>query len=554
MYIDLLAQSAGLGGYISIWKVAVFTALFVVWAWSGSWIDKDAEKVHTSRDFWNLLYMACGAGSIIFWFILPAPFWLDLLLSLVICGMIGAVYILHRNARVEPNETILTPGHIRWLLSPSDDKKDVELRLEFISVNDNDLPVPHKEDKEYTGYVISEELLHDMWKRRVSHAELIPNGEDYDVRYVIDGIASVVDKCSREEAIAGIVYLKAVAGLDVEDKRRPQKGSFFTIRTGEQTTGWRIFTSGSTRGEQLVLERSVEDLNLTLEGSGFYPEQVARLREIVKQSTGLVLVSGPKGSGVTTTLYSLIRAHDAFIQNIHSLEMEVIADLDNITQHKVRQDTEAKSHARQLQTVLHGDPEVVMVGFCDEPEMAKLGTQFASEGRKVFFGFQANTALGALQEWVKLVGRNDKVSKTLVAITNQRLVRKLCTECREAYAPDANLIRRVNLPTDKIKQFYRPPSEILHDKRGNPILCPTCQGAGYHGRTAVFETIFISDALRELIAAKAAWDVIATQCRKERILYLQEQALRKVIDGTTSIQEVLRVTSSKPRKTGDRKR
>jgi type IV pilus assembly protein PilB len=184
-----------------------------------------------------------------------------------------------------------------------------------------------------------------------------------------------------------------------------------------------------------------------------------------------------------------------------------------------------------------------MVGFCEEPEMAKLSTQAARDGKKIYFALNASSTFHALQEWIKMVGNNDKVAETLLGITYQKLLRKLCKSCREAYTPDPNLLKKLNLPVEKIKQFYRPPKVIEYDKKGHPILCETCQGTGYYGRTAVLETIIMTDALRALIREKAPINSIRTQCRKDRMLYLQEQALRRVIDGTTSIQEVLRITS-----------
>ena len=261
MITDMLAQSVGLGGYIAIWKVVIFVVLFGFWAWIGQWLDKDAVRVNTSQNLWNGIYFASGAGIFVAWVILPAVFFVDLLLFLVIWLAVTVIYVLHRNARVEQNETILTRNHIRWLIRNMGKDKDREtkLRLEFISVNDNDLPVPDKLDEEYGGYVIAEELLHAMWIRRVSHAELIPKGESFQLRYVVDGITSIADEYEFQDSVDGINYLKAVAGLDVLDRRRPQAGSFFTIRTGEETIGWRIFTSGSTRGEQLTLERIQED-------------------------------------------------------------------------------------------------------------------------------------------------------------------------------------------------------------------------------------------------------------------------------------------------------
>jgi len=548
MLTDILAQQIPLGGYISIWKVLVFLVLFLLWAWVGQWVDKDAPKVKTNRNFWNNIYMGGGVLVLFLWFVLPAPFFVVLLMFLVIWATLLVIYILHRNARVPKTETILTIDHIKWLLTPAEKDKSGSLRLEFISVNDNELPVPHKEDKERNGYAIAEELLHDMWSRRVSHGEILPGKEQYNVKYIIDGIASIVDQIELEDAVEAIKYLKAVAGLDVLDKRRPQTGSFFTIKTGENTTGWKILTAGSTRGEHLSLERMEESTLVMFDDLGFHPDQHKKINEIIKKTTGITLISGIKESGITTTLYSLVRQHDAFTQNIHSLEKEYLFELDNITQHQVDIGPDAPPFARQLQSVLHSDPDMLMVGFFDDPNMAKISTNAFDQDKKLFIAMSATSAFDALGQWVKAVGRNEKVAASLDCITNQRLIRRLCPDCREAYTPDPNMLKKLNLPLGKIKQFYRPPSEILYDKRGNPILCTTCQGTGYLGRTAVYETLFISETLRSLIEAKEPLENLRTQSRKEKALYLQEQALRKVIDGTTSIQEVLRITAPKKKK------
>ncbi|MBN1766633.1 MAG: Flp pilus assembly complex ATPase component TadA [Sedimentisphaerales bacterium] len=544
MHNELLAQSIQMGGYITIWKLLVFIIVFILWAWIGQWLNKDAKEVNTNRTFWNEIYLAIGTIGLVLWFMLPAGFLVGTLLFLVLWAMTTIIYILHRNVRVPENQTLLTMSHIKWLLSFEERKtKKKSQRLIFISVNNNELPRPYKDEKEYAGYVAAEALLHDMWRRRVSDTVLVPQGENYILRYIIDGIATDEGERSHEEAAECIDYLKKVAGLDVEDHRRPQAGSFFTIRTGEKDTGWRINTSGSTRGEQLRLERIEEKKAIKLSALGFNPDQLARLEETIKIADGVVLVTGPKNSGITTTIYSMIRHHDAFIQNIHSFEKECIMELDNVTQGLLKRGSEASSPARQLQSVLHTDPDVIMVGFCDGPDMAQICTKSARMGKKMYVCMDANSTFQALQEWIKMVTDHKKVAESLRAVINQRLVRILCDECREAYTPDVNMLKKLNLPADKIKQFYRPPSEIEYDKRGNPILCPRCQGTGYYGRTAVFETLFVSDALRKLLEENAPLNMITTQCRKERMLYLQEQALRAVIEGVTSIQEVLRATS-----------
>ncbi len=548
MIDQLLLQAVPIGGYVAIWKVLLFVLLFFIWAVVGQWMDKDVILVRSRRTFWNNIYLWTGAAIVAIFFLLPAEFWLLSLMYLFVWCTVVIVYLLHRNSRVPDNETIMTPDHIKFVLANlfSGDKegKKSKRRLVFISVNNNDLPVPHKDDVEYHGYCISEEMVHDMWFRRVSHAELVPSGtESYKIRYVIDGVASVGDEFDREDALEIIKYIKAVAGLDVDERRRPQEGSFFTIRTGDDTTEWRVITSGSRQGEQIIFDRNEEFEDLPLEELGLHSDQIASVQEMISSPSGVALISGENGSGLTTTLYSLVRKHDAFIKNIYSLERTVITDLDNITQKEMDNTPGAPSHARQLQSVLHSDPDVVMIDLCDEAEMAQLIARSSKvDNKKFYVGIKATDMFNALEQWISFVGDRKLAADQLFSVTSQRLVRVLCESCREAYVPDANMIKKLNLSAGKVKHLYRPPSEIFYDKKGNPILCEECRGAGYRGRTAIYEILIASKEIKKLIATGAPMSEIKTQCRKEKVLYLQEQALRAVIAGKTSIKEVLRVT------------
>ncbi len=547
MLNHILLQTVQVGGYIAVWKVLIFVFLFLIWAATGQWIDKDVVQVRSNRTFWNNIYLGCGLLIIMIWFVLPAAFWILLLMYFFVWCTVTVVYVMHRNSRVPSNETILTPDHIKFVLAnlfSGDKEKNSKQRLVFISVNDNDLPVPHREDEEYLGYSVAEDMIHDMWFRRVSHAELLPTGpEEYKIKYVIDGVATVGDEFEKEDALEAIKYIKAVAGLDIGERRRPQEGSFFTIRTGDHETEWRITTSGSRQGEQIIFDRNEEFEDLPLDELGLHSDQIKVIQEIIDKPSGVVLVAGEPGSGVTSTLYSLLRKHDAFIQNIYSLEKDIMTDLDNITQTEIDASPEAPTHTRQMQSILHSDPDIVMVDPCDEPGMAELAAKSSKiDDKKFYLGMKCVDMFSALEAWLKYVPDKKLAAQQLQAITGQRLVRKLCKECHEAYIPDANILKKLNLSAGKVKHLYRPPSEVFYDKKGNPILCEDCQGSGYVGRTAIFEILMVSDEIRKLIATGAPVSEIKTQCRKEKILYLQEQALRAVISGATSIKEVLRVT------------
>ena len=199
MLKELLADSTVWGGYLAIWKVIIFVLLFGLWAWVGQWMDKDAPVVQTNRTFWNNIYLGTGVAALLLWLMLPAPFIVDMLLFLVIWLTVSITYVLHRNARVERDQRILTPERIRFVLSREGQERPVEQRMVFVSVHGNDLPIPHRQDEEYSGDVASEELIFEFWSRRVSLAELMPTGENYQLRYVIDGMVGMAGDRDREE-------------------------------------------------------------------------------------------------------------------------------------------------------------------------------------------------------------------------------------------------------------------------------------------------------------------------------------------------------------------
>jgi general secretion pathway protein E len=215
-------------------------------------------------------------------------------------------------------------------------------------------------------------------------------------------------------------------------------------------------------------------------------------------------------------------------------------DLDNITQRVYDGTNDDVNYARMLQSVLRREPDVVMVSECEDHETAVIATRAAGEDRKIYMGITAQDCFDALSKYLRLLDDNAAAGKGLIGVINQRLIRLLCTECREAFKPDPATLKKLNLPVDKIDRFHRPPTEPLVDKKGREITCPNCQGSGYVKRTGVFEMLVVDKDVAGLIAEGASINRIKSQCRKNKMYYLQEEALLKVIDGTTSMQEVLR--------------
>ena len=299
--------------------------------------------------------------------------------------------------------------------------------------------------------------------------------------------------------------------------------------------------SGTTAGERLRLKVVKAASHKRLDELGINPQRLEKLKEVIQHPAGLVLLSGLKGSGVSTTQYAILRAHDAYIQNVHILERKALYDLDNITQAEVKTGTEGATYSRQLQSVLRREPDVVGVGECEDADTARIAVRAAGENRKVYLAIEGKSSFDALSRLMAFTEDNNLVAKALLAIVNQRLIRILCPSCRQSFKPDEKLLRKANIPSDKVEHFHRPPTEPVYDRKGREIICQTCQGAGYVDRTGIFEIMIADDAVRKLIAAGAPIKQIKAQARKTRMLYMDEEGLLKVIDGTTALDEVIRV-------------
>ncbi len=544
----LLAETVATGGYVSIVKLILYILLAFGWLPLTAWVNQDARAVRTpAATKWVVMVFAAGAAGSIVWLLLPL-YWIGMLVHIIAVSATNMAYVMHRNSRVSEYEKVLTAEHIKSLFA--NEKKTVAKASKgfvFITANGNEVPAPQSKTPEFIGYQAVQQIIDDAMWRRASTVNFTPHGEQYLVHYVIDGISTRQEDRDRESMEHTTRYLKHLADLDVNEKRKPQRG-IFAVRKDNNKTEWELTTSGSTAGEQLRL-RAVREYDLIkLEDLGLFAEQLEQIAQLKEKKGGLFIVAGPKKSGTTSTFYALVRNHDPFMNNINTIEKHPAAELQNITQNRYSlTDTGTTTYARRLQSVLRTGPDIVGIGECEDAETAKLACLSAKEGRTTYMVIESPSTLQALATVIKYVGDKNLVFDVLTGISCQRLVRKLCENCRDAYQPNPDILRKFNIPAGKVKVFYRP-GEVTYDKKGNPIPCEHCQGTGFFGRTGVFETILFTQELRE--AAKKAKDLneISNLFRRAKMLYLQEQAIRKVADGTTSINEIIREFSTQDAK------
>ena len=266
-----------------------------------------------------------------------------------------------------------------------------------------------------------------------------------------------------------------------------------------------------------------------LDEMGLTAEQYQQLSKLRQVKEGVFIVAGPKGSGVTTTFYALLRCHDAFLNSINTLERQPSAELLNITQNEFTlSDTGTTSYGKKLESIIRMGSDIVGVADCEDAETAKIACAAAKDAKLVYVTLEASSVIQALDKWIKLVGDKSLVAETLVGISAQRLMRKLCERCKQGYEPNKELLRRFNIPAEKAKVLYRA-GEVVYDKRGKATTCEDCQGSGFLGRIGVFEIIMIDEQLREVIRRSESLSQIGTEFRRAKMLYLQEQGSKRLL-------------------------
>jgi type II secretory ATPase GspE/PulE/Tfp pilus assembly ATPase PilB-like protein len=543
---DLLLSSAEYTGYISIIKLLVFLALFFLWLPIVGWVYNDAKAVGTKEVLWTAVILATGACAVIIFLFIPV-FLIGALIFAIAVATASLIYVKHRNSRVMDYARVLTAEHIKSLFAGKEKELDELKGFLFVTANNNEVPLPQAQTPDFFGYKSAYEILTDAAWRRASDIIFSPASQNYSVTYYVDGTAVKQPPIARGQLEYSINLLKSLADLDIKEKRKPQKG-IFKVRRGKKDTEWELTTAGSTAGEQIRLQKVIQQSASRLEDIGLMPEQLEQLNTLRNLKQGLFIVTGPQKTGVTTTFYALLRNHDAFINSINTLERRPTAELPNITQNAFTlSDTGTSTYAKKLQEIIRMGPDIVGVADCQNTETAQSTCLSAKDGKIMYTTLTADSVVKAVGRWLKLVGDRNLAAQTLLGICNQRLIRKLCEECKQAYAPNKELLRKFNIPADKVKALYRT-GKVIIGKRGKEMTCDQCQGTGYVGRTGVFEIISINDQLRKTIIQSKTLSEIGAQFRATKMFYLQEQALRKVINGTTSINEMIRVLSPPTKK------
>ncbi|WP_428938799.1 ATPase, T2SS/T4P/T4SS family [Fontivita pretiosa] len=538
----LLLSAVEYGWYISIWKVLIVLAVVMLWARLLTWADKDAEAAHLPRVVLNTAFLGGLVLAFVLFLFLPG-FWVALaVLGLVMLAEI-VTYLVLRNQTVGLSD--LSKQFQDWIRSFTSREKTVkaeEGEVLLIDRGGRPFPPPESDAPERAAYVAAQDLLTEPLRRGADRIEMRPaEGQAASVRYWVDGVAIDGRSIPREDAAAAVVLFKQLAGLDLNDRRKPQTG---TIRAqlDAHKHELQVTTAGSTAGESVTIEVNPRKRHeLRLDQLGFTDEQLAILEETVAEGDGIVLLAAPKGHGLTTLNYAVLRRHDAFLSHIQTIEREPSADLEGITQNALSPNAPPAEEAKLVNWVTSQEPDVLLVDRVEDPRSAADLIRFAGNGHRAYIGIRAASTFDALQAWRNLVGDDRLAMKNLKLVVAGRLLRKLCNACKMDYTPDPDTLRRLNMPPEKVGKLYTARTQPLRDQRGHEIVCEFCLDLRFKGRTGVYELFVIDDEVKQVVMAGGSVNQLKMLFKKQRQKYLQENALARAVAGETSLQEVARV-------------
>lgn len=370
-------------------------------------------------------------------------------------------------------------------------------------------------------------LIADAVKDRVSDIHIEPETEVLRIRYRIDGILHEVHSLPKKLSNAIISRIKILAEMDIAESRRPQDGKI-SIKLENKDLDIRVSTFPTVHGENVVmrlLDRSA--ILLGLKDLGFTQDNLEIFSKMILQPNGIILVTGPTGSGKTTTLYSALSTISSMEKNIITIEDPVEYELPLIRQTQVNPKAEI-TFSNGLRSILRQDPDVIMVGEIRDKETAEVAIQASLTGHLVFSTLHTNDAPSSLTRLLDMGLEPFLISSSLILIVAQRLVRQICPKCKEEHSPSAAVLGDLGL--DSSIKFFR--------GKG----CPFCKHTGFVGRIGIFEILVLNEVIRKMVEERNSADAIKKKATELGLKSLRQDGLEKARAGLTTLEEILRVT------------
>ena len=376
------------------------------------------------------------------------------------------------------------------------------------------------------NHIISQSI-----KARASDIHIEPYQHSFTVRYRVDGILYDLLTPPKWIQPALISRIKVMAKMNIAEKRLPQDGRF-EVKIGDQNIDLRVSTIPTAFGERVVLRLLNKSGSLLeLPDLGLSPSRLKLIKSLVASPNGIVLVTGPTGSGKTTTLYAVLQSINKPDINIITIEDPVEYQIKGISQIQVNPKIDL-TFARGLRSIVRQDPDVILVGEIRDKETADIAVQSALTGHLVFSTLHTNDSASAITRLVDMGVEPFLISSSVLAVAAQRLVRVLCDNCKKAYKPSTIYLKSIGVAPDHFNENH------IYKAVG----CEKCISTGYKGRLGIFEIMLLNEQLKTLILETFDSNRIKNEAAKQKMVSLRQDGIAKVLEGTTTMEEVLRVT------------
>src|SRR5437879_2769373 len=373
-------------------------------------------------------------------------------------------------------------------------------------------------------------ILAQAVKEKASDIHIEPFQNTLKLRYRIDGESLPAESPPKALQLAITSRIKILAGLNIAERRVPQDGRF-RIRVLGKEIDLRISILPTAHGEKIVIRiLDKSSLSGSIDQMGMDADTLLKFKKAIDAPHGMILVTGPTGSGKTTTLYSVLQELNSPDYNIVTVEDPIEYQLQGVNQVAVKSEI-GLDFASALRSILRQDPDIVMIGEIRDNETADIAVKAALTGHQVLSTLHTNDAAGAITRLDDMGIEPFLISSSILMACAQRLVRRICTNCKEEFVPEPELIERLGLAENKATVFY------------HGIGCDRCKGRGYLGRAALIEALPVSEAIRRLIIKRASAAVIKNQAMTEGMKTLRVVGIEKALEGVTSLEEVWRVTA-----------
>ena len=530
----------------------ILGAMLMIWVALGDWINRDSQIFSIGYQKWNpIIFFPFAVVGIALLFV-PVPWWVRPLVLGIVLLACSLPYVVVHNKSVQPHQSVLTGPWWRHFFAMMLGKIGIKMSDERQADYEKGAAVElfamgaggQNEDnanlltaRQSPGYLLVKDLVIEMLNRRSDRVVLEYGPQGVAVRHEIDGVLHNGEARDRESGDVMLAVMKTLANLDPKDRKKKQAGRFAAKYENKKHL-LPIVSQGVANGERVIVSRVNEKAKPhTYDSLGLREALKEKWGEFMARDQGFVVFSAMPAGGLTTMTNASLEETDRLMRDFFAIEEVNHRELEiqNITPHTYDA-SKGETPATLIPKLVRLYPNVYICRDLVDAESGTLLMNEVKDDHLVITCMPAREAGEALLRLLQMKLPQAQFASVVTGVLYQRLIRKLCPDCKVAYTPPPDVLKKLGIPQGKVQQLYRPPKPEEIEKP-----CQTCQGIGYHGRTGIFELLEVTDQMREILAKQPSLDLLKKAARADGQRSLQEEGILLVAKGVTSLPELMRV-------------